>query len=59
MSLEVDEEGEEAEPEDTHGVPVPGYGVDHDLPAFDAAEGEEADQGGDERDDSGGQRAWA
>ena len=48
------DQGEEAEPEGGDGVPVPGGAVDHDLAVFDAAEGEEADGGGDEADDARG-----
>ncbi len=36
-------------------MPVPGGAVDHDLAVFDAAEGEEADGGGDEASDAGGE----
>jgi hypothetical protein len=34
MLLEEGEQGEEEEPEDAHGVPVPGYAVDENLTGF-------------------------
>src|ERR1035437_5268480 len=49
------EDAEQAEPERTHGVPVPGNCVDHDLAVFDALEGEEADDCGEEASNSGGE----
>jgi len=45
ISLEVGQEGEEEEPEETHGVPVPGDAVDDDLSGFELARGVEADEG--------------
>jgi hypothetical protein len=48
------EQGEEAEPEGGHGVPVPGGAVHQYLAVFDAAEGEEADAGGEQARDACG-----
>jgi len=42
--LEEDEEGEEEDPEETHGVPVPGGAIDEDLPGFKLARLVEADE---------------
>jgi len=36
-SLEEDEKGEEEEPENTHGMPVPSGSVDEDLAGFELA----------------------
>ena len=49
------EEGEEAEPERAHGVPVPAAAVDQDLTVLHALEDEEADDGSDETQDAGGE----
>lgn len=35
--LKEGQEGEEEEPEDAHGVPIPGYAVDQNLAGFELA----------------------
>ena len=50
--MEEGQEGEEEEPEDAHGVPVPGDAVDQDLAGFELAGDVEADEGGDEGGDA-------
>ena len=52
MLLEEGEKSEEEEPEDAHGVPVPGDTVDENLTGFQQAGDVEADKGGDERCDA-------
>src|ERR1700748_2203934 len=42
--LKPGEEGEEEDPEDAHGVPVPGDAVYEDLAGFEAARDVEADK---------------
>ena len=50
--LEECEEGEEEEPEQAHGVPVPGGAIDQDLAVFELARDVEAGEGGDEGGDA-------
>ena len=52
VSLEEGQEGEEEEPEDTHGVPVPGDAIDQNLTGFELAGDVETNEGGDERCDA-------
>ena len=52
-SLAEDQQGEEHEPEEAHGVPVPGGEVYEDLAVFKLAGDEEAYEGGDEGGYSG------
>src|SRR6185437_7636605 len=51
-SLEEDQQREEEEPEDAHGVPVPGRAIDHDLSAFERTGDVETDERGGEREDA-------
>src|ERR1035438_2816645 len=50
--LEEDEEDKEEEPEEAHGVPVPGGAVDGDLTHLDALEAKHGDQREDQRGDA-------
>ena len=50
--LEEDKQAEEEDPEDAHGVPVPGGAVDEDLPQLQAMEQEERGERGGEREDA-------
>ena len=49
--MEEGEESEEEDPEDAHGVPVPGGAVDQDLAVFELARDIEASEGGDKGGD--------
>src|ERR1700679_2647489 len=50
--LEEDKQAEEEDPEDAHGVPVPGGAVDEDLPQLQAVEKEERGKRPGEREDA-------
>ncbi len=52
QSLEEDEEYEEEDPEDAHGMPVPGGTVDEDLTGFELAGDVETGEGGDKGGDA-------
>ena len=52
FSLEEFQEDEQAEPQRTHGVPVPDGGVDQDLAGSEAAGVAEADESDDQRSES-------
>src|SRR5580698_4052175 len=52
LLLEEDEEDEKEDPEQAHGMPVPGGAVDGDLAHLDALEAEHGDEGKDEGTDA-------